>query len=117
MKPNRLKEIREMKKLSAYDIAEKIGVTPVSYYRYEKGEQTISAEMLAKLADVLGVSADYILGRTDEPGEPSQEVDIQRVLKEGKIKLHWGGVPLGEKDLDEIRQILEYVLWRRLRGE
>src|SRR5690606_41413199 len=107
MKPNRLKEIREMKKLSAYDIAEEIGVTPVSYYRYEKGEQTISAEMLAKLADVLGVSADYILGRTDEPGGPSQEVDIQRVLKEGKNKLHCGGVPLGEYEQDELRTILE----------
>jgi len=117
MKQNRLKEIREGKKMSAYEIARKLGVTAVSYYRYEKGEQTISAEMLAKLADILGVSTDYILGRTNEPSSQKEEVDIQKVLKEGKVKLHWGGVPLGEKEIEEVKHFLEYVLWRRLRGE
>lgn len=117
MKQNRLKEIREGKKMSAYEIARKLGVTAVSYYRYEKGEQTISAEMLAKLADILGVSTDYILGRTNEPSGQKEEVDIQKVLKEGKVKLHWGGVPLGEKEIEEVKRFLEYVLWRRLRGE
>lgn len=117
MKQNRLKEIRERKKMSAYEIARKLGVTAVSYYRYEKGEQTISAEMLAKLADILGVSTDYILGRTNEPNGQKEEVDIQKVLKEGKVKLHWGGVPLGEKEIEEVKHFLEYVLWRRLRGE
>lgn len=117
MKPNRLKEIREKKNMSAYEIARKLGVTAVSYYRYEKGEQTISAEMLDKLADILGVSVDYILGRTDDPGGKASEVDIQEVIKEGKIKLHWGGIPLGEKDIEEIRRFLEYILWKRVRGE
>ena len=116
---NKLREIRKKKGLSALDIANKIGVTPASYYRYEKGEQTLSAEILAKLADAMGVTADQILGREEINGkqQETQEVDIQEVIKEGKIKLHWGGIPLGEKDLEEIRRFLEYVLWKRVRGE
>lgn len=116
---NKLREIRRRKGLNAIDIARKIGVTPASYYRYEKGEQTLSAEILAKLADAMGVTADQILGREelDEKPQDIQEVDIQKAVKEGKIKLHWGGIPLGEKDIEEIRRILEYILWKRVRGE
>ena len=38
--------------------------------RLEHGEQSTHYERLAKLADVLQVSADYLLGRTDDPRPP-----------------------------------------------
>jgi len=116
---NRLREIRKKKGLSALDLANKIGVAPASYYRYEKGEQALSDEILNKLADILGVTVDQILGREelDEEPQKAREVDIQDVFKEDKIKLHWGGIPLGEKDIEEIRRFLEYILWKRVRGE
>lgn len=114
---NRLREIRKKKGLNAIDIARRIGVTPTSYYRYEKGEQTLSAEILDKLANAMGVTVDQILGREElEEKEETPEIDIQQVFKEGKVKLHWGGVPLGEKELEEVRSFLEYVLWKRVRG-
>lgn len=117
---NNLRKIRQLKGLNAHDIARKIGVTPTSYYRYEKGEQTLSAEILAKLADAMGATADQILGREEileEKKEKPQEVDIQDILKEKKVKLHWGGIPLGEQDIEEVRRFLEYILWKRVRGE
>jgi len=117
---NNLRKIRQLKGLSAADIARKIGVTQTSYYRYEKGEQTLSAEILAKLADAMGVTTDQILGReeiTEVKKEEPRDVDIQDILKGEKIKLHWGGIPLGEKDIEEVRRFLEYVLWKRVRGE
>ena len=37
-----------------------------AYSYYENGERSIPTETLCRLADLYGVSIDYILGRTDE---------------------------------------------------
>lgn len=39
------------------------------YRRYEKGIREIPVWALIKLAGLYGVSTDYILGLTDEPGQ------------------------------------------------
>ena len=40
--------------------------------RLENGHQTIYVERLAELAQALGVSADYLLGLTDDPTPPKR---------------------------------------------
>ncbi len=46
-------------------MADLIGVALQSYQRYEQGDREPSLSMLITLADVLEVSADELLGRTD----------------------------------------------------
>ena len=46
-------------------MAAALGVTTRHYQRYEAGVSEPNLEALAKIADILGVPVDYLLGRTD----------------------------------------------------
>lgn len=65
--------LRDLRKGSPYHtlekLAEKVGVTRQSIGYYEKGERIPDTETLIKLADVFGVSCDYLLGRCILPNE------------------------------------------------
>ena len=111
----RLREIRLLKKLNATEIAQRVGVTPASYYRYEKGEQTLSAEMLYKLAKALGVSADYIIGLTDVEEDKAKERTEESVnLKEVK-SITWGSFPMDKEDIEELKKYAEFIIWKKIR--
>ena len=49
------------------DMASILGLSVRNYQRVEYGEIEISLENLVKVADVLHVSTDYLLGRTNFP--------------------------------------------------
>jgi len=63
----RIKQMRQIRGYSQQELASKIGIAMNSLYHYEKNRKTPSAEVVAKLAEALGVSADYLLGLTDDP--------------------------------------------------
>lgn len=65
-----LKRFRKDFKLTQAQVAEKLGMLQQSYYKYEAGTNKPSAEFVIKLADAYDVSADYLLGRSDEPHPP-----------------------------------------------
>jgi len=62
---NRIITIRKEHKISQTDLAEKAGIHANVLGRYEREEATPSVDMAAKLADILGVSLDYLAGKTD----------------------------------------------------
>lgn len=61
----RLKDLREDSDLQQSDIAKILNTTQPQYSRYETGERELPIRHLVTLADFYGVSADYILGRTN----------------------------------------------------
>ena len=61
----RIKELRKEKKLRQRDMGEFLDMTLRNYQRIEHGEINLPALTLCALADYFGVSADYLLGRTD----------------------------------------------------
>lgn len=61
----RLKELRLSNKLSARELAEKIDVTFVAIYKWEKGERLPNLENLVALAKYFNVSTDYLCGLED----------------------------------------------------
>ena len=63
---DRIKECRELMHLSRTQLAEKTGLTVSAISKFESGERAPNLESLNKLADVLGVSVDYIIGREEE---------------------------------------------------
>ena len=64
----RLKELREEKNLTQWDVANGIQTSQRNIGRWENGEVIPSADVVVKLADYFDVSADYLLGRTDDLG-------------------------------------------------
>ena len=64
----RIRELREdmEPRLNQKDIAEILHTSQKVYSRYETGAAKMPIHHLEALADFYGVSADYILGRTNE---------------------------------------------------
>lgn len=63
----RLKALRLAKAPTQKAIADAVGITEVSYQRYEYGSVRPSLDTLIALADYFDVSIDYLVGRTDNP--------------------------------------------------
>ncbi len=63
----RIRSLREDKDLSQTQVAEYLNTSQTVYSRYERNERSLPIEMLYELCNFYGVSADYILGRTDNP--------------------------------------------------
>lgn len=63
----RLREIRMRAGIRQEDFAAGIGVSRSAVVFYEKGERTPDAVTLIRIADYLGVSLDYVVGRSDRP--------------------------------------------------
>ena len=74
---NNLKHIRELANYTQSYVADCLGITQQAYANYERGVRQPDNTMLKKLADLFGVSVDYILGRTEDPNyiDPDDELN------------------------------------------
>lgn len=74
--PERLRAARERQGWSQAELAERAGFQPSAISRFESGAAKPSFANLRRLAEVLDVSTDYLLGlvedplRAAEPGDP-----------------------------------------------
>ncbi len=84
-----LKELRESRRLSQKTLAARLGCSPSIVSSYETGERLPSLPMLIALADLYGVSTDYLLGRPNL----------------ARVRLDLDG--LGEKQIEALRVIVE----------
>lgn len=66
----RLREARLKKGITQAEVAKRLGVTRSVIARYEKEINDPPSENISRLAEILGVSADWLLGRTDDPSPP-----------------------------------------------
>ena len=64
-----IKKARNDRHLSQRALADIIGVSQQTVGSWEVGRTSPDNEMLKKLASFFNVSVDYLLGRTDEPGD------------------------------------------------
>ena len=58
-----LKELRRDRHITQRQMGDLLGISQSSYSDYENGLRNMPLTMLDFLADVLGTSTDYILGR------------------------------------------------------
>ncbi|WP_330942608.1 helix-turn-helix domain-containing protein [Streptococcus anginosus] len=88
---NRLKELRQEKKLSQKELAENIGVHYRTLQNWENGESQIKTEKAQQLADFFGVSVGYLLGFSSEVLRESPQIflNTERDEKENK-RAHLG---------------------------
>ena len=79
---HRLNTTRKQKGITALQMAEKLNVGLHSYRKYESGHRQPSLAALVKIADILDVSLDYLLGRDEfiekqkDSMRKSDEVDL-----------------------------------------
>lgn len=63
---NRIRDLREDRDFTQSEIAAVINTTQQQYSKIETGKADISGEKLKRLALFYNISADYILGLSDE---------------------------------------------------
>lgn len=96
---DRLRITRELRKLSQAELAQKAGLQPSAISHFETGRRSPSFDNLKRLADSLGVSMDYLFGRTDEPAGSGGIV--------ARIARHAG--QLSQSDLEAVDQLAELL--------
>lgn len=91
-----LKRFRKNFNLKQKDVADVLGVTPQAYQVYES-KVTPSANVIINISKAFGISADYLLGLTDNPRPlviETQETELKdksaddiQIIKERLTKL------------------------------
>lgn len=88
---NRMKELREERKLNMKEAAKRLGIPYTTYVNYEKGLREPNSEMLIQIANFYNTSIDYLLGRSDERVDEGildlvNEIDIDLLQGTGNIR-------------------------------
>lgn len=68
----RIAELLEKRGMTQRTLAAEIGSTEVSVSRYIKNQRTPNGPMILAIAKALGVSCDYLLGKSEEPKDGLQ---------------------------------------------
>lgn len=102
----KIKELRLQRGWSQEKLAEKIGIGQQYISKYESGKLSPSFKTLSKIADVLGVSVDFL--RTKEKVDLSnvnvQDKNLRELLNEVN--------DLNEEDLFTIKNVIEALVYR-----
>ena len=107
MKGNRIKLLREEKKIRQDELAKVLSISPSAVGMYERDEREPNDEITLKLAEYFGVSTDYLLGKSDIRN-PEELKNIPHANS--------GGVDitgLDEDDLKELQAQIDYMKWKK----
>lgn len=102
----RLKTLRKEARLTQVDVAEKLGISQPAYASWERGVKKPTQENLVKLAQVLNVSVDYLVGNSDEKIE--DELDNVEFL----FRMNSKGLTEKEKEIFK-RELIEFMEERK----
>lgn len=75
----KLKLLRTEEGLTQNDVAERLGISQQTYSKYEKGTSSVDSIVLTKICNLYGVTADYILGISENTGEDLETL-VKRVI-------------------------------------
>ncbi len=99
----KLKQLRDEKKFTQQMVAENLGISRVTYTRYETGTREPDLNMLMKISDFYECDLNWLLGKYENSNHDLKLlVDNfkDRLMKEEG--LNFDGTPLSEEDLNEL---------------
>ena len=104
----RIKEISKQRGLNLKKTATKAGLSENAIYKWKS--QTPQSNALQAVADVLGVSVDYLLGNTDEMHSNKKDdepVDLYTVTDDERDRMiSANGQPITDDDWAIIKAVL-----------
>ena len=72
----RLKELRKKANFTQVEVAEKLGISQPAYASWERGVKKPTHENLVKIAQVLNVSVDYLVGNSEEKSDELDNIEL-----------------------------------------
>lgn len=109
----KIQESLEKKSLTQRELAEKVNVTEATISRYISGTRSPRGEILSRIAAVLGVTTDYLLGNSESSVIIDNEKDIEKVLNqtldtlESQDGLMLSGSPVDDNDFRLIKMAIQ----------
>lgn len=116
---NRIKGLREEKRMSQLELAKALNISNTTLSQYENGLRTPSDEIKIKIANYFNVSIDYLLGLTnikifgenlDLPTLFTSPEDAMTFLLEQNIIMGYGGFDINKLSDDEILEFANELL-------
>ncbi|WP_349533999.1 helix-turn-helix domain-containing protein [Leuconostoc citreum] len=105
---SRTKEIAKKRGMSMESLANKVGISKSGIYQWDKHEPKPTT--IDKVADVLHVSTDYLLGRTDEMNPKTAETIKKADIDDSDLLLAFDGKDIDEEDK---QAIIDLLMFRR----
>lgn len=113
----RLKYLREKENISREHLAKSLDITYSALSKYETGKREPDFEILQKIANYFNVSADYLLGRTDEQAplskQDKEEEEFQAFANDPELNVFYKELP--ESDADAVRKLRD--IWEIIKKE
>ena len=104
---DRIKKLRNTKKLTQAQLAETVGVTYIQIGRYEKLKSNPSADVLQRLAEALDTTTDYLMNGT------SEQIAAGKVTDRDLINLFKDVEQLSSEDQQMIKIFLDAIITKR----
>lgn len=101
----RLKELRKQAHLTQVELAKRLGIGQSSYADWERGKKKPTQENLVKIAQILDVSVDYLVGNSEEK---SDELDNIELL----FRMNSKGLTKEEKEVFK-KELIEFMEERK----
>jgi transcriptional regulator with XRE-family HTH domain len=90
---SKITELRKQKKWSQSDLAKAVNASRDIIGKYERNQNAPSIEMAQKIADVFGITVDYLLGKSAFAKFNQEDIkrleDIEKLDSDTKSKLYF----------------------------
>lgn len=120
----RIINLRELNDMTQKDLAEKTNINKSVMNRIESGERALRDDEIVRIAKVLGVSTDYLLGKSEIKNPYHNNERIQDVLKhDSELVEFWEELKeredlqllfkqtknLGSKEIKQVMRIIKAI--------
>lgn len=71
-----LKKLRKQAGFTQVDVASKLGISQQAYASWERGAKKPTQDNLVKIAQILNVSVDYLVGNSEEKSDDLDNIEL-----------------------------------------
>lgn len=111
----KLKKLREEKKLSQAEVAKLLNINRTTYVKWETGA-SLPIRKINEVAQLFNVTTDYLLGNntaisSNKQVSPKDQRDLAKFLDQTEIMFDGEVYKLDNDDKEKVRSALEFAFW------
>ena len=108
---SRLKEARLRRDMSQEDIAKLVGISQITFSRYERNSQDPNTDTLWEISKILRVSTDWLLGEHEDVIDHSsmEDADYELVISYPSVRVFIEEETLSREAIDDIDEYIGFI--------